>query len=172
MPSRGYGGAVKSALLCWFPTLEKLLCQSRLVLQSCCAFQARFWSCWLLAEPMYTTEPVRQCSGRRVSRYGEFLSSQPPPCPWEPNGEGFFLCVCFVIFICTSGMEKQISFPSSYFIYGWVPLLASYRLSFSVNWNVFIHSLPRQTRRTYTLNVSISRPRKQRWNHSNHPSQG
>lgn len=104
----GGGGAVKSAVLCSFPTLEKLLCQPQLVLQRHCAFQDRFWSCWLLAEPMYTTEPMRQRSGRSDSRYGEFLPSQPARCTMGTQWWRFFFFFLHLHFM--DGKTDSFSF--------------------------------------------------------------
>lgn len=142
----GVLGAVKSAVLCWFPTLEKLLCLPQLVLQSCCALQARFWSCWLLAEPMYTTEPVRQHSWISGSRHGDLLSNQSPCCPWEPRDEVSFC-------ICTTEMEKRADFPS------FSHLFTSYRHE-TPSANGIYSSGPWQSSGTFPLNeafVLISR---------------
>lgn len=50
-------------------------------------FQGRFGSCWLLEQPMYTAERVRQRSGICDHHYGNLLSRQPPRTPGEQNDE-------------------------------------------------------------------------------------
>lgn len=76
---------------------------------------------------------MRQRSGRRDSRYGEFPSHQPPRCPWELQRWNNRLM--FLPFI--SFMDGFLSLPP--------------RLSLSVNG--IYSSLPRQSWRTYTLNI-------------------
>lgn len=99
------------------PRLGKpLQCQLQLVLQSPCAFQGRFWSCWLLPEPMYTTQRLTETAleggggggGKRQSLW-QRASQATPSLPTGTRRWGFCFC----------------SAP-----WGWTYMLSSWRASF------------------------------------------
>lgn len=123
----------KIAVLCRLPTLEKAHLPATVGFVELLCFPGQILILLTLGRTYVHNRAMRQRSGRRDSRYGEFPSRQPPHCPWELQGWNNRLM--FLPFI--SFMDGFLSLPP--------------RLSLSVNG--IYSSLPRQSWRTYTLNI-------------------
>lgn len=75
-------------------------------------FQGRFWSCWLLADPMYTTERPTETALGGLSDSAVTMAtcySRPPPrSPREPQR------MALLFLPGTAGMDLRVVYPSSF----------------------------------------------------------
>lgn len=96
MPAGGLR-ALKTAVL-W----SVAVCQLQLVLQSLCAFQGRFGSCWLLAELMYTTERLTETAlGDKWQSLWQLAVQATPSLPTGTKRWAFWFCCALWGWTCT-----------------------------------------------------------------------